>query len=155
MSDEAVTKNYAVREKWGIAALGGEDTGWQGVPNLLLTHQEELGLSSTEVVVLLNITMHWWSVDELPFVWPAIIADRMGVEKRTVERAFKKLQEHGFIFRRPTTRTRQGQARREIELKGTKNKLCDLAKQFLSKRDLKDFEDEMNSDVSEKLIRQM
>ena len=50
-------------EKWGAAALAG----FQTVPDLLLKHQKTLKISSAEMVVLLNVLMHWWYRDQMPF----------------------------------------------------------------------------------------
>ncbi len=78
-----------IAAKWGPAAMAG----FQGVPDLLLKNQSRLDLTATEMLVLLNITMHWWYPDQRPFPRSTIIAKRMGVETRTVQRAISRLQE--------------------------------------------------------------
>ena len=40
--------------KWGLALDGG-----QVLPDLLLKHQRDLKLTTTDMVVLLNLTMAW------------------------------------------------------------------------------------------------
>ena len=57
------------QEKWGAAALGG----FQTVPDLLLRHQNTLKITSAEMVVLLNVLMHWWYRDQMPFPRPTTI----------------------------------------------------------------------------------
>ncbi len=46
----------AVYAKYGEAAVAG----FQAVPDLLLRNQAKLNLSPTNLVVLLNVLMHWW-----------------------------------------------------------------------------------------------
>jgi DNA-binding MarR family transcriptional regulator len=86
----------AVNEKWGEAARGG----FQAVPDLLLKNQDELKLNPTELVVLLNVLMHWWYRDQKPFPRPTTIARRMGSTVRTVQRAITKLENEGLLIRR-------------------------------------------------------
>lgn len=87
----------AVQDKWGEAARGG----FQAVPDILLKGQKQLGLNSTELVVLLNVLMHWWYRDQKPFPRSTTIAKRMGSDVRTVQRALAKLEELELIERRP------------------------------------------------------
>ena len=50
-------------EKWGDAGIAG----FQVLPDILLKKQVELGLSPTDMLVLINILMHWWYHDKRPF----------------------------------------------------------------------------------------
>src|SRR4051812_47546342 len=74
--------------KWGAAA----QAGFQILPDILLKQQNELGLSATELVVLINLTMHWWYPEQMPFPRSTTIAKRMGLDVRTVQRAMNRLQ---------------------------------------------------------------
>ena len=94
MEDEA--KKYSVDQKWGAASKAG----FSQVPDVLLKAQNALGLSSTELVVLLNINMAWWEADRMPFPSAAGIARRMGLGPRTVERAVNSLVDKGLIRKR-------------------------------------------------------
>lgn len=82
-------------EKWGDAL----NAGFQLVPDVLLKHQSRLGLTPADLVVLLNVLMHWWFADQLPFPKTALIARRMGVAQRTVQRSLQRLEHHGLIER--------------------------------------------------------
>ena len=73
--------------KWGDAA----NAGFQILPDILLKQQKRLGLSPTELVVLINLTMHWWYEQQMPFP-RSTIARRMGLDVRTVQRAMNRLQ---------------------------------------------------------------
>jgi hypothetical protein len=73
-------------EKWGAAALAG----FQTVPDLLLRHQKTLKISSAEMVVLLNVLMHWWYRDQMPYPRPTTIARSTGALEAAGTRAFGK-----------------------------------------------------------------
>ena len=50
-------------------------------------------------MVLLNLTLFWWFRDQPPFPRSSIIARRMGVSARTVQRVFRKLEQFGYVRR--------------------------------------------------------
>jgi predicted transcriptional regulator len=99
-------------EKWGEAARGG----FQTLPDILLKKQVELGLSAMDMMVLINITMHWWYANQRPFPRTGTIATRMGVDQRTVQRSLRKLTELGLVKRVTETTT-----------DGTERVVCDLS----------------------------
>jgi hypothetical protein len=65
---------------------------FRSCPDILLKQQKRLGLSPTELVVLINLTMHWWYEQQMPFPRSTTIARRMGLDVRTVQRAMNRLQ---------------------------------------------------------------
>ena len=81
--------------KWGEAV----NAGFQIVPDMLLKHQRHLDLGATDMVVLLNLAMHWWFPERHPYPRSTTIARRMGVSARTVQRALDRLTELGLIER--------------------------------------------------------
>ena len=85
----------AVYAKYGEASVAG----FQAVPDLLLKNQSALGLSPTDLVVLLNILMHWWYPLQKPFPRSTIISARMGVSSRTVQRSISHLESLGLLAR--------------------------------------------------------
>jgi hypothetical protein len=82
-------------EKWGDVAYGG----FQIVPDLLLKNQKNLGLNATEMVVLLNVLMHWWYRNQKPFPRSTTISKRMGITVRSVQRALIALEDGGLLER--------------------------------------------------------
>lgn len=110
------------KEKWQKAA----DAGFQMLPDILLKKQFELGLSPTEMLVLLNITMHWWYADQRPFPRTTTIAKRMGVDERTVQRAMRRLINLGLLEKEKEET--QGGAQREVcDLSGLVERLSAFA----------------------------
>jgi hypothetical protein len=79
--------------KWGDLALGG----FQVLPDVLLMSQIRLGLSATDLVVLVNICSFWWSREQPPFPRPSIIAGRMGLDPRSVQRSIRRLRKAGLV----------------------------------------------------------
>lgn len=108
--------------KWGEAARAG----FQPVPDALLVKQQELGLDSTDMLVLLNLTSYWWFKGRPPFARTNVIAGRMGVTPRTVQRSLKKLEKKGYI-RREEYETEDGSLVPALRLDGLIDKLADLA----------------------------
>lgn len=84
-----------VEAKYGKAAIAG----FQPVPDLLLKHQNNLNLSSTDLVVLLNVLMHWWYPEQKPFPRSSRISKRMGVSNRTVQRSLGHLEAEGLLLK--------------------------------------------------------
>ena len=94
-----LTAQLQIRQKWGSAIGRGGRTGFVAIPETLLHGQRALGLSATEMMVLINVLMHWWYHDKQPFPGNSRIAKRMGVSTRTVQRAFEKLENKGLVHR--------------------------------------------------------
>ena len=79
--DPQAGRLFPVTEKWEAAI----DIGFQLVPDILLKNQVRFGVSATEMVGLLNLTMHWWYLTRHPYLRPATIARRMGLGARMVQ----------------------------------------------------------------------
>ncbi len=89
------TGDSVAYQKFGEAAIGG----FQVVPDILLKRQGELGLTNVELVVLLNILMHWWTPGKNPYPRPSTIAHRMNSSTRTIQRAIAALEEKRLLLR--------------------------------------------------------
>lgn len=59
---DSAPEKSALVEKWGSAL----NAGFQVVPNVLLRAQSRLNLDAVDVVILLNLNLHWWQKDSLP-----------------------------------------------------------------------------------------
>jgi hypothetical protein len=117
------------RKKWAYAL----DAGFQIIPDALFRCQKILGLKPLDVVILLNITIHWWAKEDLPHPRPSVIANRTGVTTRTVERRLIWLQENGFLNRLPSV-TKKGRAVRKFDLSGLVAKLQAVSAENLKLR---------------------
>src|SRR5277367_6120460 len=86
------------RRKWGRSA----DAGFQVIPDVLFRCQRLLNLDAIDVVILSNITLHWWYEEDLPYPRPSVIAKRMNVSTRTIERHIEAMERKGIIKRLPS-----------------------------------------------------
>jgi predicted transcriptional regulator len=114
-------------DKWAEAA----SAGFQVVPDLLLKKQVELDLTTTDLVVLLNVLMHWWYADQRPFPRSSTIAARMGIDPRTVQRSLARLDELGLV-KRVTEESPDGEERKVCDPAGLRQRLIELAKADLA-----------------------
>jgi len=103
MNATAATSSNATNLKWGESVT---KLGFQIVPDVLLKYQAVLGrnengasesVSSPELVVLLNVLMHWWTKDTIPFPSAQAIAERIGIDRRSVDRAVDGLVRKGIL----------------------------------------------------------
>ena len=101
------------RQKWRTAA----DAGFQIIPDVLFRCQRFLELDATDLVILSNITLHWWYEADLPHPRPSVIAARMQVSTRTVERHIGGMEKKKLITRLPS-RLKRGKTVREFDLSG-------------------------------------
>lgn len=76
-----------------------DHTGFQIVPVSLLAQRWRLGLSPTNVVILLQINRFWWTRDQDPFPRTTRIAEQMGLRDGSVERCLNRLEAKGVICR--------------------------------------------------------
>jgi hypothetical protein len=113
----------AIANKWGSAL----DAGFQIVPSVLIKAQSRLGLDAVDCMILLNLNLHWWQRDNLPYPPPALIARRMGVSRRTVERRLFRLQKTGWVKRLPADGMSGQPKVRKYDLSGMVERLQEAA----------------------------
>lgn len=85
----------SIPDRWGDAV----NAGFIAVPNVLVRAQAKLDLSPIDVVVILNIILHWWHRDRRPSPRSTAIAKRSGLGHRTVQRSLRRLESLGLIRR--------------------------------------------------------
>ena len=120
--------------KWRTAL----SAGFQIIPDVLIRAQSKLEFDTVDLAVVLNITMHWWRANELPYPRPSVIARRIGVSTRTVERRIARLEERGLIERLAPERTKDGLSVRRIDLSGLVATLEAMAEKNLASRQMPD-----------------
>lgn len=112
-----------IRARWSGAVTDGL-TGYTAVPDVLIRSQSKLKLSASEMVVLLNLLLHWWQDDgEWPYPRISAIANRMGVTQRTVERAVKSLESKRLVMRLEGETSAKGLTVRRFDLSGLVSEL--------------------------------
>ncbi len=109
-------------------ALGDAlDAGFSVVPDVLLRYQSRLGLTPLDVVIILNICLHWWTPKELPFPRLATIGARIGLSPRSVERRIIAMEKKRLLLRLAAER-HDALTIRRFDLSGLVKELQSLAR---------------------------
>ncbi|QEL12262.1 helix-turn-helix domain-containing protein [Kushneria phosphatilytica] len=87
----------ALEAKWGKDIVAA---GWTAVPNILLQRQQTLGLTPTDLNILLQLLMYWWQDGKHPYPSKKKIAESIGVSTSTVQRRIRVMEAIGFLERR-------------------------------------------------------
>lgn len=95
--DLVETATVTIKEKWQGAVTKG--SGFVAIPVALLRLQAKFELTPTEMLVLINLLVHWWDPTRAVYPRSTTIAKRMGIDKRTVQRATHKLERKGLLTR--------------------------------------------------------
>lgn len=123
-------------KKWGKQVMR---VGFNILPSLLFKAQKRLGLTSQQMMVLLHLSDYWWDANNKP--WPAVgtIADRMGLQRRQIQRIVKDLETAGLVKRIARTAKHKGKLSNEYDLSGLVKKLKNIAPEFIkAEQDAKD-----------------
>lgn len=120
ISDDEFLPTDTVAERWGEAV----DAGFIALPNTLVRGQARLGLTSNDIVVILNIVLHWWHRDRLPEPRSTSIAARSGLGRRTVQRSLRGLEKRGLL-----KRVRGPQGKVQYDPAGLRQALIDAARE--------------------------
>lgn len=62
-------------------------------PSLLLHAQARLKISPTQLAILMHLIDIWWDADRKPFLRKAVLAGRVGLSARQVQRQIAELEE--------------------------------------------------------------
>ena len=95
LEDEPEAGKLTIKEKWQGAVTDG--SGFVAVPMSLLRLQTKYKLTATEMLVLVNLLAHWWDPAHSVFPRTTTIAKRMGIDKRTVQRAINRVASLGLL----------------------------------------------------------
>ncbi len=96
-ADLVETATVTIKEKWQGAVTKG--SGFVAIPVALLRLQAKFDTATTEMLVLINLLVHWWDPTRAVYPRSTTIAKRMGIDKRTVQRATQKLERKGLLTR--------------------------------------------------------
>jgi predicted transcriptional regulator len=132
----AMFKPQAQREsekKWGKAVMSH---GCAIFPSILLRAQARLGVNAQEMMVLLHLAEHWWAADSRVFPAKKVIAERIGLSTKQVQRHVKRLEELKLVERKQRF-SRGLQTSNEYDLSGLVVKLQVIEKDFETARKVK------------------
>lgn len=129
MANEATKTQGGIEKKWGKAIAGA---GWTAVPNILLEKCHALGLTTTDLAILLQIMKYWWQPDGIAFPAKATIARALNVDARTVQRRIAEMEKLGIVRRK---RRPGSNGTNEYHLDGLKQLLMPHAREAASQRE--------------------
>lgn len=123
LRQDSAVEQSPLLDKWGSAL----NAGFQVIPNVLIRAQSKLRLDTVDCIILLNLNLHWWEKDKLPYPSPGLIARRMGVSRRTIERRLFRLQKVGWLKRLPADGSDGQPKTRKFDLSGMVHRLQQAA----------------------------
>lgn len=102
----------ALYQVWGIT----NRRDFQQIPNALLRNQFRLNLSPLDMLIVLNISLHWWTAENRPYPTIERIARRIGVSRRSVERSIASMERRRLLVRMPYEVNGDGKKIRRFDL---------------------------------------
>ena len=117
----------ASEKKWGKEVI---ELGFCIVPSLLLRAQNRLGLSPTQLAVLLQLCDFWWDRERKPYPSKAVLAERLGLSPRQVQRHIAELENAGLVERVERRALHGGKLTNLYDLSGLVQRLKKLEPEF-------------------------
>ena len=114
-------------DKWTKNLIG---LGFCTVPSILFWAQGRLELTTEQFTILLQLADIWWDAGEAPFPTKELLATRIGMGARQVQRHLTALEDGGFIQRVPRFRGPKNQLANGYEMSGLVKKLTVLEPEF-------------------------
>ena len=123
----AKKRGQALEKKWGKHVIA---LGFCSVPSLLLRAQHRLGLSPTLLAVLLQLCDFWWDRERKPYPSKAVLAERLGLSRRQVQRHIAALEAAGLLQRVERRAAHGGKSTNAYDLSGLVDRLKKLEPEF-------------------------
>lgn len=114
-------------EKWGRGVM---KLGFSIVPSLILRAQRRLGLSPTQLAVLLQLLDYWWDVDRKPYPGKKALSERLSLSPRQVQRYIAELEAANLVQRVERYSGHGGRTTNTYDLSGLVEKLNQLEPEF-------------------------
>jgi len=108
---EGTTTEYRISVRFGDDLL---QTGFTAIPNLVLDHYTELGISPLEMMFIIHIWQYWWTEKD-PYPSLKTIATKMKVDRRTTQRYVESLKQKKLLLVTPRTVPGLGQVTSEYD----------------------------------------
>jgi len=113
--------------KWGKAVM---KLGFSILPSLIFRAQRRLGLSPTQLAVLLQLADYWWDEGRKPYPGKTALAERLALSPRQVQRHIADLEKAGFVQRIERRAQHRGKLTNAYDLAGLVEKLKKLEPEF-------------------------
>lgn len=113
--------------KWGKKVMA---IGFCIVPSLLLRAQQRLGLNPTQLAVLMQLCDFWWEETRKPHPGKKLLAQRLGISERSVQRHIGELEQAGLVRRVERRAAHGGKMTNTYDLSGLVARLAELEPDF-------------------------
>jgi DNA-binding transcriptional ArsR family regulator len=117
------------------------EAGWLAIPNIIVEKQQELGLDSRDINILLHLIRYWWHRENLPHPTKRTIAECMGVDMSTVRRHIAAMEKKGLIHRIERRDGAHGQKSNYYDFSGLINASVPHAREAIKLREKRQAED--------------
>jgi len=107
------------------------------LPALLLRAQGRLLVTSTEMIVLLQLLEHWWTVDSQAYPSMATIATRTNLSRKTIQRTVDSLVAKTLITKHSRRLPQGGKTSNQYKFEGLIAKLKAIEPDFEAARKTK------------------
>ncbi len=121
-------------KKWGKAVMAH---GYCIFPSMLLQAQGRLGVNAQEMIVLLQLAEHWWKAAGKIFPSKDVIAQRVGLSTKQVQRHIKRLEELKLVQRVERYKSGGSRTTNEYDLSGLVAKLKAIEPDIAAAKKLK------------------
>lgn len=122
----------ASEKKFGKPVM---DLGFCITPSLMMQAQARLGMNPVQFNIVMHLLDIWWDANRLPYPTKKLIADRMGMSERQIQRHIVELEGHGLVERIFRTRPGRGKTSNEYDLSGLVKRLKELEPEFTKTRE--------------------
>lgn len=112
--------------KWGNSVMS---RGFVIIPAMLLRAQRRLGLTGTQLAILLQLIDWWMDADKHPWASKETLSQRMGLSERQLQRQIAALEKAGLV-QRVEKITNRGKQPNSYDLSGLVARLKALAPEF-------------------------
>lgn len=117
----------ASERKYGKPVM---DVGFCIVPSLLMQAQARLGINPVQFNIIMHLADIWWDAAQRPWPKKQLLADRMGMSERQVQRQIAEMEQAGLVRRIERTRPGRGKTSNEYDLSGLVKRLQELEPEF-------------------------
>jgi DNA-binding HxlR family transcriptional regulator len=117
----------ASEKKYGKPVM---DLGFCIVPSLLMQAQARLGINPVQFNVIMHLADIWWDAGHRPWPKKQLLAERMGMSERQIQRQIAELESAGLVQRIERTRPGRGKTSNEYDLSGLVKRLKELEPEF-------------------------
>ena len=93
MQDTGLDNGLPLAVKFGDQLM---QDGFTAVPNSVLEHYAELGITNNEMMFTIQVWNFWWRLRD-PYPSLATIAERMGLQRRQTQQYVESLRNKGFL----------------------------------------------------------